>query len=59
MVVKRRVDIVTNYRAGKSLEEIDEIFGDVKIMHENDLKLANDEENVIETMEIRNEKAHD
>ncbi|KAI1774321.1 general substrate transporter [Hypoxylon cercidicola] len=42
---------------GKSLEEIDEIFGDVKIVHGNNLKLANDEENMVETLEIRNEKA--
>lgn len=48
---------ITNYFTGKSLEEIDEIFGDVKIVHGNNLKLANDEENVVETLEVRSEKA--
>ncbi|KAI1411808.1 general substrate transporter [Hypoxylon sp. FL1857] len=41
---------------GKSLEEIDEIFGDVKIFHGNNSKLAIDEENVVETLEVREEK---
>ncbi|KAI0835786.1 hypothetical protein F5Y06DRAFT_118879 [Hypoxylon sp. FL0890] len=42
---------------GKSSEEIDEIFGDVKISHGNNAKLAVDEGNV-ETLEVRDEKTN-
>ncbi|KAI1390625.1 general substrate transporter [Hypoxylon trugodes] len=42
---------------GKSLEEIDEIFGDVKIFHGNSTKLTNDEEIAVDTLEIRDKQA--
>lgn len=40
---------------GKSLEEIDEIFGDIKIIHESDVKF--EEKMGIETVETRNSAA--
>lgn len=40
---------------GKSLEEIDEIFGDIKIVHESDVKF--EEKTGIEIVETRNSAA--
>ncbi|KAK7431010.1 hypothetical protein QQZ08_002540 [Neonectria magnoliae] len=41
---------------GKSLEEIDEIFGDIKIVHESDVKIHLEEKMGVETVETRNSK---
>ncbi|KAI2608721.1 general substrate transporter, partial [Hypoxylon fragiforme] len=41
---------------GKSLEEVDEIFGDVKVIHEKNMKFVNDEENAVEVLEVHGGK---
>lgn len=40
--------------AGKSLEEIDEIFGDVKIVHEEDVRFS--EKTGVEAIETRDQR---
>ena len=39
--------------AGRSLEEIDEIFGDVHIVHEADVKFPLGQASTVETVEVR------
>jgi hypothetical protein len=41
-------------RLGKSLEEIDEIFGDVKIVHEEDVRFS--EKGGVEAIESRDNR---
>ncbi|KAL7624835.1 hypothetical protein AAE478_004049 [Parahypoxylon ruwenzoriense] len=45
---------------GKSLEEIDEIFGDIKVAaHGGDTELSADEENAVDVFEVRAGKSED
>ncbi|KAI5865314.1 general substrate transporter [Durotheca rogersii] len=42
---------------GKSLEEIDELFGDVKVVHETARKMSVDEEHAVDALEVHAEKS--
>jgi hypothetical protein len=43
-----------DFLPGKSLEEIDEIFGDVKVVHEDDIV---DKKGALDTVDVREVKA--
>jgi hypothetical protein len=54
--LKRKTIMTNAYHAGKSLEEIDEIFGDVQTVPRDDIRIVRNEKGILETVEIRDDK---
>jgi len=56
MIYIRWTVLLTWFMIGKSLEEVDEIFGDVKTVREEDIKMPLASSTAIETVEYRPNK---